>query len=143
MNYANQKRIDTKFDRCSQSELYHKGEQDFKRFLISPNWNPMIDVMIVLNATGTKDFSLWLYLQSWYGKGHYDFSPAFIERILSVSENTCRRMRPNLEKHGFLVFKSNNCYEFVPYPEGLHQKALTIIGEENEESVYLSDCTKN
>lgn len=126
MNYANQKRVDTNFDRCSQSKLYHKGKTDPEKFLLAPNWPPLIDVMVVLNKS--NEMNMWLYLQSWYGQGYFDFSPSLFQKLFSISENTCRTIRYKLEKYGFLVGKSNNLYEFVPYPENIHEEALKIVG---------------
>ena len=111
----------------SEKILLHDPDEKTVKFLWGLDWEPLLDIMIDLNPT---EFKLWLYLWKWRGKEEvYAFSPADIEIRLGISETTTRRIKAALIEKGYLVKEKTNVFIFVPYPEGVRQRAESIRSE--------------
>ena len=99
--------------------MHHEG--DPVQFLTWLDWPQLLDVMSDLNHT---EFKLWVYLWKWRGTPEgYLFSPADIEIQLDISESTVRRIKTNFINKKYLVQTAQNRYNFIPYPDGTHERA--------------------
>ena len=96
---------------------------DEKQFLLSLNWNELLNVMSDLEPA---EYILWQYLLKWRGQTYYDFSPADLEINFGWSENSSRKYKEGLEKKGYITKNSKNQYEFNPYPEIVELRAAAI-----------------
>lgn len=120
--YANQQTIKIK----NEDNIVHE-QHSGKMFLGCLDWDPLLDVMEDL---APSEFKLWLYLWKWRGKEKgYEFSPADIDIQIGISESTTRRIKTELIKKKYLVKTSENKYDFIPYPEGTHERAELIRAE--------------
>ena len=71
-NYKNQKTIH--IEELKTPLLHIKTDE--KQFLLSLNWNELLNVMSDLEPA---EYILWQYLLKWRGQTYYDFSPADLE----------------------------------------------------------------
>lgn len=117
MNYKNQKRISIEE---LKSPLRHSKEDKNKQFLLSMNWEELLNVMSDLDA---PEYVLWQYLLKWRGQGYYDFSPADLEINFGWSENSARKYKKGLEDKKYLTKNSENRYVFNPYPSEVENRA--------------------
>ena len=122
-NYKNQTTIH--IGALEQPLLHIKKEkgEETESFLLSLNWEPLLDVMSDLSA---EEYMLWCYLLKWRGQGHYDFSPADLEDKLGWSDTSARKYRDGLVKKDYLTKVSNNTYNFNPFPEIVRYRAAKV-----------------
>ena len=126
-NYANQQRIIINF----VEPLLHTKDQkdengDTIQFCQPFNWEPMLNIMLVLNG---NEYKVYMYLLKWAGKGIYDFSPADLETRLNISESTSQKIKKRFIELGFFERISQNKFNFIPVPKNLKIQAQILQGQ--------------
>lgn len=126
MHYKNQKRI---YIPEELGIIEHKSNPN-TQFLVALEWEQLLNVMTDLTA---PEFMLWEYILKWRGKRpnendarYYDFSPANLYILFGWSENSSRKYLAELEKKKYLIAKSQNSYDFIPYPEEVKGRAAIL-----------------
>ena len=64
-----------------------------------------------------NEYKFYMYLFSWAGKGTYDFSPAALQQLLDISEDTARKIFKTFIDYGYLIQIGTHRYSFDPAPE--------------------------
>lgn len=114
--YANQQYI-----KLVDADKIMHHENSSVQFLTWLDWPQLLDVMEDLNPS---EFKVWIYLWKWRGvEEGYQFSPADIEIQLDISESTIRRIKTRFIENKYLVETAKNRYNFIPYPDGVHERA--------------------
>lgn len=108
-NYKNQNIItDISVDKIKHNEgVRESWMQPFR-------WDAMKVPFFLLTG---NEFKLYIYLFSWAGKGEYEFSPAALQPILNISEDTARKIFKAFIDYGYLIQTGTHKYSFDPMPE--------------------------
>lgn len=104
-NYANQKTIMLGH---ADDIKHEKGIEE--SFLQPTKWAPLKEAMRLLNGNA---FKLYMYLLSWDGQKHYEFSPANIAKETKMSDEGARLAKAELMRLGFIIEEDN---KLVFYP---------------------------